>query len=80
MGKQLPGQDEGVPLPDSIPTPALPKRLALGRWAGLWAIRLLKILLVGLSTCGLGWVWLAMFVYYERFKRRRALSSRRGHR
>ena len=58
MDKQLPDQDEGVPLPDFIPTPALPKRLALGRWAGV----------------------AVMFVYYERFKRRRALSSRRGHR
>ena len=58
MGKQLPGQDEGVPLPDSIPTRAPPKRFALGRWAGV----------------------AVMFVYYERFKRRRALSSRRGHR
>jgi hypothetical protein len=35
MDKQLPDQDEGVPLPDFIPTPALPKRLALGRWAGV---------------------------------------------
>jgi hypothetical protein len=30
---------------------------------------------VGLTTCGLGWVWLAMFVYYERFKRRRLAGS-----
>ncbi|MEN9766150.1 hypothetical protein [Vulcanococcus sp.] len=43
-------------------------------------MRLLKILLVGLSTCGLGWVWLAMFIYYERFKRKRSLASRRRHR
>ena len=28
----------------------------------LWSLRLIKIALVGLTTCGLGWVWLAMFL------------------
>ena len=50
-------------------------RLSLLAWLGHWCLRLLKIVLVGLTTCGLGWVWLAMFVYYERFKRRRLAGS-----
>ena len=37
------------------------------RWLVLWSLRLIKIALVGLTICGLGWVWLAMFLYYERF-------------
>ena len=33
------------------------------RWLVLWSLRLIKIALVGLTTCGLGWVWLAMYLY-----------------
>ena len=45
------------------------------RWLVLWILRLIKIALVGLTTCGLGWVWLAMYLYYERFKQRRLPAS-----
>ena len=45
------------------------------RWLVLWSLRLIKIALVGLTTCGLGWVWLAMYLYYERFKQRRLPAS-----
>ena len=41
----------------------------------LFGLRLIKIALVGLTTCGLGWVWLAMYLYYERFKQRRLPAS-----
>ncbi|UPH90104.1 hypothetical protein [Synechococcus sp. NB0720_010] len=50
-------------------------RLSLLAWLGHWCLRLLKIALVGLTTCGLGWVWLAMYLYYERFKQRRLPAS-----
>ena len=45
------------------------------RWLVLWSLRLIKIALVGLTTCGLGWVWLAMYLYYEQFKQRRLPAS-----
>ena len=41
------------------------------RWLVLWSLRLIKIALVGLTTCGL-----AMFLYYERFKQRRLPASK----
>ena len=46
------------------------------RWLVLWSLPLIKIALVGLTTCGLGWVWLAMFLYYERFKQRLLPASK----
>ena len=52
----------------------LPRPFLLA-WLGHWCLRLLKIALVGLTTCGLGWVWLAMYLYYERFKQRRLPAS-----
>ena len=55
--------------------PQRPLRLWL-RWLVLWSLRLIKIALVGLTTCGSGWVWLAMFLYYERFKQRRLPASK----
>ena len=33
--------------------------------AMVWPIRSLKVLLVGITTCGLGWFWLAFYVYVE---------------
>ncbi len=50
-------------------------RPPLRRWLAQWSLRMIKIALVGLTTCGLGWVWLAMYLYYERFKRRRLPAS-----
>jgi len=75
-----PALKQTVHSPGSIRHRTLPPRHSLQRWARLWLIRLLKILLVGLSACGLGWVWLALFVYYERFKQRRIQPSRGGRR
>jgi len=36
----------------------------------IWPIRSLKVLLVGVTTCGLGWFWLAFYLYVE-WRRRR---------
>lgn len=33
--------------------------------AMVWPIRSLKVLLVGITTCGLGWFWLAFYLYVE---------------
>ena len=33
--------------------------------AAVWPVRSLKILLIGITTCGLGWFWLAFYVYVE---------------
>ena len=38
--------------------------------AMIWPIRSLKVLLVGVTTCGLGWFWLAFYLYVE-WRRRR---------
>lgn len=36
-----------------------------------WPVRILKILLIGITTCGLGWFWLAFYVYVERRQQQR---------
>ncbi|MEB3234370.1 MAG: hypothetical protein VKM98_02985 [Cyanobacteriota bacterium] len=43
-------------------------------WLGRWGLRGWKVLVAGVLTCGLAWVWIAMYVYYERFRRRRQAS------
>ena len=39
--------------------------------AAVWPVRSLKILLIGITTCGLGWFWLAFYVYVEWRQRQR---------
>ena len=56
-------------------TPATATTPALAALAVSLDPRLIKIALVGLTTCGLGWVWQAMYLYYERFKQRRLPAS-----
>jgi hypothetical protein len=36
----------------------------------VWIVRLVKVLVAGLTTCGLAWVWIAFYLYDERFRRR----------
>jgi hypothetical protein len=36
----------------------------------VWIVRLVKVLVTGLTTCGLAWVWIAFYLYDERFRRR----------
>lgn len=37
----------------------------------VWIVRLVKVLVTGLTTCGLAWVWIAFYLYDERFRRLR---------
>jgi hypothetical protein len=41
-----------------------------------WPVRILKILLIGITTCGLGWFWLAFYVYLQWFERQRPRRGR----
>lgn len=39
---------------------------------GVWLLRGWKVFVAGLFTCGLAWVWIAMYLYYEWFRRHRS--------
>jgi len=43
----------------------------------IWPIRSLKVLLVGVTTCGLGWFWLAFYLYVEWRRQQRAPTHAR---
>jgi hypothetical protein len=38
-------------------------------------LRSFRLLVVGITTCGLGWFWLAFYLYLEWFRRQRARGS-----
>jgi hypothetical protein len=44
--------------------------------AMVWPVRILKILLIGITTCGLGWFWLAFYVYVEWRQRHHPMAPR----
>jgi len=45
----------------------------LWQWLVRWLVRLAKILWIGVATCGLGWFWIAfyLFVVWRQRQRRR---------